>query len=209
MSVHVCNGWILQCAAWWSIIDSTKFMKGMDSNCQIREICTSAYTLSTSIQPFVHHPANDFQTCKPNRTMTSERTVSFMRTVAWHVNIVIEGISEKQPFRSQRATGCKAHRSTSHSLCRLALLGKPEHTHTTMWRLRWPSWILQWNTGSHQPNSEESVPFTCSWRSTPGWHLCAVGTLGRSLYFHLFPSISCQLFGIIQPATATCPSRTG
>jgi len=33
--------------------------------------------------------------------------------------------------------------------------------------------------------------------------------LGRSLNLHLFPTISCQLFGIIQPATATCPSRTG
>jgi len=88
MSVHVCNGWILQCAA-WSIIHSTNFMRGMDSNCQIREICTSAYMLSNSIQPFVHQPANDFQTCKPNRTMTSERAVSFVRTVAWHVNVVI------------------------------------------------------------------------------------------------------------------------
>ena len=30
------------------------------------------------------------QTCKPNGTMTSERAVSFWRTVAWHVNVVIE-----------------------------------------------------------------------------------------------------------------------
>jgi len=42
----------------------------MNSNCQIREICTSAYMPSNSIQPFVHQPANDFQTCKPDRTMT-------------------------------------------------------------------------------------------------------------------------------------------
>ena len=28
------------------------------------------------------------QTCKPNRTLTSERAVSFWRTVAWHVNVV-------------------------------------------------------------------------------------------------------------------------
>ena len=92
-SVHVCNKWILQCAA-WSIIDSTKFMRGMDRNCQIREICTSAYMLSNSIQPFVHQPANDFQTCKPNHTMTSEWAVSFMWNVAWHVNIVIAMVGE-------------------------------------------------------------------------------------------------------------------
>ena len=39
--------------------------------------------------------------------------------------------------------------------------------------------------------------------------VCATGTLGRSLHLHLFPTSSCQLFGVIQPATATCPSRTG
>ena len=86
-----------------------------------------------------------------------------------------EGNSEKQPFRSQGVAGCKAHRSTSRSFCSLALLGKPEHTHTAMRRLRWPSRTLQWNTGSHRPNSEESVPFTCSLRSTPGLRNWNVG----------------------------------
>ena len=100
-SVHVCNGWILQCAA-WSIIDSTKFMRGMNSNCQIREICTSAYMLSNSI----HQPANDFQTCKPNRAMTSERAVSFMRTVAWHVNVVNESETERSVVINWRSTSC-------------------------------------------------------------------------------------------------------
>jgi len=32
---------------------------------------------------------NDFQTRKPNGTMTSEQAVSFLRTVAWHVNVVL------------------------------------------------------------------------------------------------------------------------
>jgi len=32
---------------------------------------------------------NDFQTCKPNCTMTSEQDVSFLKTVTWHVNVVI------------------------------------------------------------------------------------------------------------------------
>ena len=100
-SMHVCNAWILQCAA-WSIIDSTKFMRGMDNNCQIREIGTSAYMLSNSIQPFVHQPANDFQTGKPNRTMTSERAVSFVRTIAWHVNVVIVTSPPENPHRKRK-----------------------------------------------------------------------------------------------------------
>jgi len=33
---------------------------------------------------------NDFHTCKLNGTMTLERVVSFLWTVAWHVNIVYE-----------------------------------------------------------------------------------------------------------------------
>jgi len=52
----VCYGWILQAAA-RSIMHSTNFTRGMNRNCQIREICTSAHMLSNSIQPFGHEPA--------------------------------------------------------------------------------------------------------------------------------------------------------
>jgi len=45
---------------------------------------------------------NRFQTCKPNRTMTSERAVSYLPTVAWHVNVVnVENCSEANSARNQ------------------------------------------------------------------------------------------------------------
>jgi len=50
-SVHVCYGWILQCAA-WSTIHGTNFMRAMNSKCQIREICNQclhAFQLHTTL----------------------------------------------------------------------------------------------------------------------------------------------------------------
>ena len=95
--MHICYGWILQCAA-WSIIHSTN-MRGMNSNCQICEIfnqCTCFPTplnllftnLHSRCLPTCLPHVNDLQTCIPNGTMTSKRAVSFLRTVAWHVNVV-------------------------------------------------------------------------------------------------------------------------
>jgi len=95
--VHVCYGWILQCAA-WSIIHGTN-MRGMNSNCQIREICDQCTCFPTPYNPLftsLHSKClpmclphvNDLQTYKPNGTVTSERAVSFLWTVAWHVNVV-------------------------------------------------------------------------------------------------------------------------
>jgi len=74
-------------------------MTGMNSNCQIREICNQCRCFPTPYNPFftslqsrcsptrLPH-VNDFHTCKPNGTMKSERAVSFLRIVAWHANVV-------------------------------------------------------------------------------------------------------------------------
>jgi len=80
---------------------STNFMRGMTSNCQIREICNQCTCFPTPYNPLftsLHSRClptrlphvNGFQTRKPNGTMTSEQAVSFLRTVAWHVTVVIE-----------------------------------------------------------------------------------------------------------------------
>ena len=82
----------------WSIIH------GRNSNCQILETCNQCTCFPPPHNPFftsflqdsLHSRClptclphvNDFQTCKPNGTMTSEQAVSFLRTVAWHANVV-------------------------------------------------------------------------------------------------------------------------
>jgi len=97
-SVHICLLWMdfTMC----SVIHfsrSTNFMRGMNSNCQIREICTCFPTLynplftslpSRCLPTHLPH-VNDFQICKPNGTMmTSKRAVLFLPTIAWRVNVV-------------------------------------------------------------------------------------------------------------------------
>ena len=96
----------------------------MNSNCQLREICNQclvhvfqlhttlcslAYTVD--VHRRVCHTWMTFRQCKPNGTTTSERAVSFLRTVAWHVNVVIKPCCFAQSTgtsTSQRITRSKS-----------------------------------------------------------------------------------------------------
>jgi len=56
--------------------------------------CTTLGSLPCTVDVYRPSATREWlqQTCKPNGSMTSEWAVSFWRTVAWHVNVVVENV---------------------------------------------------------------------------------------------------------------------